>query len=454
MWFVDFDHTLLAANSTELFVGQCAPSLLVALVDFVLRVALPWKLTGIPRWFRLRDYAVVWCLLVLMPWNAWLWRRRAAGLFAAHESVEVKERLAALDPARIVIVSFGSLFLLRAMLRGSRYQDCRVIATPALPSWAWFRSGKAGILREAFGAEVVARSTVLTDSEDDRDLLDACAHGHLIAPQGATNLACHRLYMPLRYSARVKYARSYVIDQWLLVDSCLYILGIAQTVGDLLRLAVIAPLISLSFMCVYEIGYFENDMKAALKESKPTLSGQEAAYRHFPMGWQSWAWALGLAWAALALADRWGQAHASLALGRWAILLLACRLIFAAYNRVGPRLRMYFYPVLQIMKYGSIITLFPASQLGLVLVMCQILTMWVNYIIYRLGGNTKGFPKETFRLLAFGLVMLLLVSAATGGAAVILPAQALGQAVSGAAILGWLVVRIAKSAALARLKAR
>jgi hypothetical protein len=218
---------------------------------------------------------------------------------------------------------------------------------------------------------------------------------------------------------------------------------------------LIAPLLSLSFMSVYEIGYFENDMEAARKEEKPTLSGKEARYRNFPIHGQSWIWAVATAWAALALAvwlgelarPAWGSA-----LLVWLALLVVSRLVFRTYNRLPAPQRMLNYPVLQVSKYGSILAIFSPGLFGCLLVISQITTMWVNYIVYRLGGETRRFPKESFRLVLF-LIMALVVGASRPLNAAIF-SRWNPDVVGLAAIICWLALRVAKSALMRRIKAR
>lgn len=455
IWLVDFDHTLLAANSTELFVGMCSPGLIIAMIDFVCRRLLPWRLTRMKQWYRTRDYVCFLAIAGLTPWNLWLWQRRAPALFARLRSAEVAEKLAVIDPCRIVIISFGNRFIIGALLRGSAYAGCRIIATPLRPSPRWFITGKATIARSLLGDQAVATATVLTDSEDDRDLLDFCADGQLIDPQGPANLARERLYLPLRYSGSVKFTRSFAIDQWLLVDSCIYGLSVAHGWTGLIHFAVIAPLLSLSFMAVYELGYFENDMEAARKEDSPTLSGKEARYRHYPIRGQSWVWAVAAAWAALALAVWLGELARPVLAGAlliWIALLIVSRVVFLIYNRLPPQHRMLTYPALQLSKYGSILAIFRPGVTGCLLVISQIATMWVNYVVYRLGGAKDRFPKEPFRLVLF-LIMALVVSASwrRHTATASSPAP---DIVVPAAITCWLALRIAKSVLMRRLKSR
>ena len=454
-WLVDFDHTLLAANSTELFIGHCAPSLLIAVIDFIIRRLVPWRFTRIAHWYRLRDYVCLAVIACLTPWNLWRLRRRAPALFAQRQSLDVAARLAAIDPRRIIIISFGNSFVIRALLRGSAYADCPVLATPVLPSPGWFVTGKAAIARAALGHAAVAAATVLTDSEDDRDLLEACADDQLIEPQGLAGLARDRLYLPLRYSGSVKFTRSFAIDQWLLVDSCIYGLSVAHGLAGLAHFALIAPLLSLSFMAIYEIGYFENDMEAALKEANPTLSGKETRYRDYPIRWQSWVWAAGIAAAALALAVWLGELPKSAVIGSlvtWIGLLIVSRLVFLGYNRVAPAHRILVYPALQISKYGSILMVFAPGIVGGLLVIAQIATMWVNYVVYRLGGDVGRYPKEPFRLVLFATMVL--VVAPTGALHLRETGVWGADGMAWAAIAAWMVMRITKSALMRRVKAR
>ena len=65
---------------------------------------------------------------------------------------------------------------------------------------------------------------------------------------------------------------SYVFDQVLFVECLLAIIATVTSFSSLLSKLVCMPFFTLSLMCIYEIGYFENDMVAAAHEAAPTLT--------------------------------------------------------------------------------------------------------------------------------------------------------------------------------------
>ena len=45
-------------------------------------------------------------------------------------------------------------------------------------------------------------------------------------------------------------------------------------------------------MCIYELGYYENDHLAAKREKKPTLSKDFHTFTDYPI-WKGWPWRAG-----------------------------------------------------------------------------------------------------------------------------------------------------------------
>lgn len=398
--FVDFDHTIFSCNSTELFIASCRPSLLVALIDLIVRRCIPWQLTRLPRWFRLRDYVCCLVILLLTPWNYPLWKRKAPSLFRLHESQNVRAGLEHIDLSRVVIVTFGMDFIVRSLLRGSRWQDVELVATPLSPHLTRFGQGKLALLTGLFGPAAVANSTAVSDSLDDRDLLLGARHGILIDPQGAEFRAAEHLYLPLRYTLRAKYPASYVFDQVLLVDLLLLILATAHHGRETLEAVLYMPLLLISMMCVYEIGYYENDTVAARREVKPTLTKEAKRFADYPIYPGAWVWAVITGAAGCAIGFWLGEVEIkslAAAMGLWILGLLVLRGVFYAYNRLRTQARVAIYPVLHFMKYFPIFVLVHPTAVGALLALSQIATMWVVYMTYRLGGNQKGVPKEMFR---------------------------------------------------------
>lgn len=447
--FADFDHTLFSCNSTELFIASCKPSMLVALVDLLVRRCIPWRLTGLEQWFRLRDYACCLCLILLMPWNLLIWRRIAPDLFARLESRMVADRLRAAAPAEVVIVSFGMTFLIAPLLRDSAWRDCQLIATPLRPSWRHFRAGKLAIVSAHFTREEIGHAGFLTDSRDDADLLQAAGRGELILPQGPAFRAEEHLYLPLRYTATAKYTRSYVLDQILFVDMLLIALSISTSPEALLHALCVVPFLTLSLMCIYEIGYHENDTVAARREKSPTLRREAARFRDYPIQVNAWIWAamlgvagLGCAWWSGLL----GPLDFNLAVLSWAGMLGVLRAVFYIYNRRPPSARIFLYPVLNVMKFAPVFFLIPPTKFGVALALSQVVMMWVVYITYRYGGSHTDIRKDGTRLMLFALGAGLMLSSSSFAY--------LGGVFQFSVILGWLALRLAKAPLLAALRAR
>jgi hypothetical protein len=447
--FVDFDHTLFGGNSTELFLASCRPSLLVAIIEFVVRRCLPWRLTGLTGYFRLRDFVCCTAVMILCPWSLAMWRRRAPQVFERAVSQEIAQRLSEVALERVVIVSFGMAAIIKPLLKGSVWEDVRLIATPPLPPPQYFARGKLPLVRRYFDAAQITASMFLTDSLDDRDLLEASGQGILIEPQGETSRAIEHLYMPLRYTARAKYPASYVFDQVLFVECLLAVVATTTSVGSLLSKLACVPFFTLSLMCVYEIGYFENDMVAAASEDAPTLTSQAKRFREFPMQPAAWIWATAAAAVGAWLACATGAMHGAFlpwAALIWLATLILLRVVFFAYNRVRPAARIAIYPVLQMFKYLPLFLLFPATPAGAVLAFCQVSTMSLIYLIYRQTGYRRIFDKEQFRTGLFALALGFMATAST-------PA-ALGGRFALGLMAGWCLIRLAKAPILGLIRGR
>jgi hypothetical protein len=411
--FVDFDHTIFSCNSTELFIASCKPSFMAAAIDFVVRDCIPWRLTGLPRWFRLRDYVCCALLFLLMPWTLLMWRRNAPALFARHESQEVRSNLETLSAGQIVIVTFGMGFIVRCLLRGSRWEGTPLVATPLLAGRRHFARGKLLLLEDHFGRAEIAASTAISDSPDDLDLLLACRHGILIQPQGEEFRTAEHLYFPLRYTIRAKYGLLHMVDKVILVDLLLLLLSTSRDLDDILRHLLCLPFLVLSMMCIYEIGYFENDMVAAKSEAKPTLTSAVQRFRAYPIQPGAWLWGIGLGiLGCLAAVATRSMPFSALATGivSWVISLVMLRVVFFIYNQQETRSRILIYPVLQLMKYLPVFLLIHPTVLGVILATSQVAMMSVVYTAYRLGGDTKPLNKEAFRTILWVIGACLLAT--------------------------------------------
>ena len=435
--FIDFDYTLFGSNSTELFLLHARPRWFVSLLIALVRDLEPWRLIYWARFQRFRDYVLVMLTILLSPWNLWRWRRDAPTLFAAYTTHPLARALADQPTDRTVIVSFGFEVVIRPLLRDSPWHACSLVSTPVLAGKLWFANGKTVLVRHAGFDREIASAAFITDSEADADLLAAVEDGSLIERTGPLIDAGDVLYFPLRYAARAKFSPEYVREQALFVDLAVVLLATATALAPAALLAV--PVLFLSLMCVYEIGYFENDMKASRLEETPKVTPAMERFRNLRLSYYAWWWAgvLGLAGCALAW---WSLSGAGASLHElawlllfWGVALMCSRWLFWLYNRQPAAVRPRLYLGLQFAKYLPIPLLFGLALPGMILVLAQGFAMWARYLAYRVGGDAAMFRIEEVRL-----IVLVSVS---GGIVVTLGAGVLHLPWLGA-IVAWSVWRV------------
>ena len=287
---VDFDHTLFSSNSTELFLASARPAFLASSMLGLVRGAFPWFRYS-SRWGRPRDYVTVLAILGAMPWTLLVWRWRGPALFRTHTVHAVADALRAVPADQTTIVSFGLTPLIRPLLRGSRWERSRLMSVPVPCHPRTLITGKLQLVTAARPAIDPTRVAFVTDSEDDRDLLDASDTGYLIPRQGERVLADARLYLPWRYVSLGKYGRAWTLDLVFYVDLVLVFLATGVVASGLLLAVLAALLLFTSLHGIYGIGYFENDFHAAAGEAKPTLIPSAELFRGFPLERHAWLWA-------------------------------------------------------------------------------------------------------------------------------------------------------------------
>ena len=409
--FIDFDHTLFGTNTTELFIAWCRPRWLASLIDLIVRELFPWRLTGLRHAFRVRDYVCCVILLAVMPWNLCLWRLAAAKTWRKYGQAELNVFLDRVDRNEIVIVSFGMKLLIDALVRESEWRGAQVIATPLLAGRKHFGVGKLQMVRRSNRSDVLDTAAFITDSNDDADLLGAVALGIRIEPLGEVFRSLERLYFPFRYTMRAKYPFKYFIDQLLFVDMAVIVIATSGSWSSLVNDVLIVTPLFLAFMMIYEIGYFENDAVGASHEETPSLTANVARFRHYPIEVNAWIWALAFTFCGTTIYE---YIHPTIK-GAWVAVTLTwiavlgmSRAVFFCYNRIQVASRLFTYPLLQLLKYGSIfLVLPPASIMGEALISGQIVLMSVVYLVYRAGGRKPNLDRELWRTLIIGAIVVV-----------------------------------------------
>ena len=123
----------------------------------------------------------------------------------------------------------------------------------------------------------------------------------------------------------------------------------------------------------------------------------------------------------------------------WCVILVCVYGVFYIFNCISPRKRMTVFPLLHILKTFSFVLIVPITLMGILLLGAQVLSISINYFVYRLGGNLKNFNRQLWRLLLFLLCCL-------GVYVVAAPAFSFGDYTRFALIIIWGSIRAMEAA--------
>jgi hypothetical protein len=421
---LDLDHTLFLSNSTSEYLRSVAPRPLSVLVLAIIRVLRPWRLAWwIPKESRhhLADPIRIITCTILFPWAFLRWRKVGPTIGARFANTELLDALE--ESGRkdgLVVATLGHRFVVRPLLEGIGIDGDVLIAGNFWTGHRLRVSGKVPALVAELGDEALSTAYFLTDSLDDRSLLEAVAWPHLFRwPTEVVRTIWDGMYLPFSYIERIKrpgqqeVLRQILLDDWPLLFLAI---GITSPMSIWLIAALAAALVS--FFCVYEVGYWENDVLGAQREGAPRLSGSfdaDADYGLVPWAYV-WAGALGVsaAWFASIAGQR---AFTTMALG-WAALLVALRLVFAVYNRAPVSTRMGIFPLLQIAKTFGFGIFAAISLPGALFMVAQVVRRSWSYFIYRTGGSERDFPNLLLRT-ALYVVFVVVVAMFFSGPAIL-----------------------------------
>lgn len=404
---LDFDYTLFLDNSTERFLDGLRPRMLA----FLLCAFSDWLLQVL-AWFRLcaypvhRDFVRVSLALLFMPWSLMLWRRQSKAF--ARESMNrwLLDRLP--EGKEVTVISFGFAPIIRPLLDHAGLKDFKLIASePGAASGNLRKKGKGAALKEHLPESRWEETLFITDSEDDAELLESMPHGRLIAWTAHTAPAFRKLYLPFRYTVEGKYAGSRYFTYQILLEDLLLIF-LAYSLGWSAAGAMV--LLFLSVYCIYEIGYYENDHRAAQSEKHPVVSREAAAFSPLPP-LRPWLWALLSAALGMifffpvtlsASAGLWRSW--AIGLGFWTVLLLSLRSIFWLFNRLKPAFRVPLFPLLHCFKVFPYALCIPLHLPGVILLFSQVISISMNYAAYRWLPTPRRLNRQAWRLVIFLLL--------------------------------------------------
>lgn len=229
------------------------------------------------------------------------------------------------------------------------------------------------------------------------------------------------IYLPFSYLEKVKrsgenYTRRIIFEDDLPI--LLFTFSWQATYPLLHGLGILCLLVS--FWCVYELGYFENDYVAEKYEQYPRISKYYYTYRGMMKTKFPWLWSLifgfcGVAILQKALAEQLEMtvlptastiSPLVLLLSYWIGFLISLRGCFWLYNYLNKATRTWLYVALQFFRYYGFIVVTPTNLVGTSLLFSNILTRSVLYITYRYCGGSVGnwpdrVPKKLLRWIVF-----------------------------------------------------
>lgn len=247
-------------------------------------------------------------------------------------------------------------------------------------------------------------------------------------------MKANNYYIPLQYTVKVKKVRkNYLIRVILGEDFLIILLAFNWFTSHPLGNALGLLSIFISFWCIYEIGYIENDLVGKKFEQAPVLSSSYASYEKNFRSWQPWISAIVLATVGILVVqfanepsfwDLFGAKSVKTweisndlmilltKLAVWLLFLMLVRGLFRIYNYANKQTRVWLYSILQTCRCYGFLTIFQTNTLGIILLMSHTIARSIPYIIYRyIGGKTEDWPKQfPIGFFRFLLYIFLLVS--------------------------------------------
>ncbi len=427
---VDFDETLLLRNSTAEYLNNLRPRFLGAFLLKVLSALKPWSwLVSGKNKEVTRDWFLIFISTVLMPWNILIWQSKARKLAERYSNLELLEYLNKNSDAEVIVASLGFKSIINPILRHMSVDYSKLIACSLLAGPKDRQRGKLDMVEEIIGAEALSNATLVTDSLDDLPVMEKVAKPLLVVWDKAKYTSpMSDVYMPMMYLHKVKRAgENYIVKSVLGDDLPILILALSWLSPQPLLSSCALLFLTLSFWCIYEVGYYENDFVGWKYEKDPTLNkefyvpGATYVSGTTMSQWQPWLWSLllgAIGVAFLTASDSqvvFGEDYlnhlleaSTVPFAIWALSLAGSRFCFWVYNYVNKQTRIWLYTFLQFSRYCGFLAIVASNLIGVSLLFGQILSRSISYLVYRYsGGNKENWPQLQEKFLRLVLFVLL-----------------------------------------------
>lgn len=433
---VDFDQTFFMRNSSKEFIRMVKPYIFGALLYKFLELLRPWTWFASKEKSELtRDWFHVWAITIVFPWTWLLWRLHAAKMAVAWTNQELVKVLRDRDPELLVLSTQGFGPIVRPILKHMGVQFGKVSACRLFGGYADRLRSKVKSVGTLIGNPALQKSAVITDSEDDRDLLDFVEVPLLLEWPKSPVLSVTSHYIPFYYLCKIKLkGLSRILREVLYVDLLLLLLTFTWISPIPLLHAVGITFFYMSFLLIYEIGYMENDDVAYKLEKDPVLGEAFEEKRDYLNYIAPWLWAIPFTFAGSAIVsqiDYLSQlgvtsasflSHPHLVVGSvldglfaqsqlklfgiWLGLLVSMRYVYMFYNYTDKMTRTWVYPFLQFYKSMAFMLVSPINIIGAVALFCQMSARSFAYFLYRWGR--KDWPGSELYLVRFLLFIGIL----------------------------------------------
>ena len=412
-------------NSSAEYLNSLRPRFIAAIILKFLSLIKPWRfLIRSGKDSDVRDWFLILFMTLMLPWNIFLWQKTAKKLAENHSNKELITELNKNNNTNLIIATLGFQFVVEPILKFMPIDYSQLIACRFWQGASDRQKGKLAMVKESIKQEQISTGILITDSLDDEPLLKEVAEPFLITwRQAKYNSPMADIYFPLYYLEKIKRpGENYLVRAILLDDFPILFLAYSWLSPQPIIHGISILFLTVSFWCIYEFGYYENDLVAEKYEEKPRLSKSYQDYKHTASWWKPWIWATGFGIVGVVVLEASRRAisiwkfswpadnteiinNGILPLVYWIGFLLLSRFCFWVYNYVNKKTRIWLYLGLQITRYCGFLVVTATDIVGMCALLAHAFTRSFSYIMYRYSGGAKhnwpDLPEQIVKLLLF-----------------------------------------------------
>jgi len=266
----------------------------------------------------------------------------------------------------------------------------------------------------------------------------------------------NNFYVPFSYLEKVKRVKeNYTIRVILWDDLPMLLFAFAWHLNYSLLIVSSILCLLISFWCMYETGYYENDLIAEKYEEQPNLALTYYAHKQMMTSSFPWVWSLLFGFVGVALLEKaqgirylFNASPLELQIASihpvilmtayWAALLLSTRLCFWVFNNFNKHTRTWLYILLQSFRYYGFAVIAYINPIGTSLLSSNILARSILYVVYRYsGGKSTDWPNQIPEKALRCLIFVFLLGAISFGT----QSLALWQTWQTWAIIFWCIIQ-------------